>query len=438
MVQDGTKGGSFRAVIEHSYADQLTPLEHFITAYGGRAGLIQKSLSTADSGYLMRKLWHTTSPFSITNKDCGATEGLTVSVVSIKSAIGCSVDEARDIFKDMITGRYLAKPVGRYPAGTLVTAYIAEDLAKSDDAWANIRTILTCKDPCCQKCYGVDLSTNRVAALGLPIGFIAAQSIGEPGTQLNMDAFKKGGVASSASTSRLGGFRKLEVYTSVPSDFKKVVSSYDPIAWADGYIEETPKTNGTKLVSIVDEQGHKTGSVTLPIDVILKTGQPVKRGEGMRKIAADQDVVEIAKYDSLLHAQRYLCFTLYDVYRNEGAVNLKHFEVLAEAMTMSMVVTTDQPGLVPGQWHDQLQMNGCDLSHTVHYERLHSIGNVTLERPYALSRIAMEHLRSGLSSSVLLGLTDPLEHPLSRILMGLAPCTNVYVTSGEFLKQRRI
>lgn len=437
-VQDGTSGGSFRAVIEHSYAGQLTPLEHFITAYGGRAGLIQKSLSTADSGYLMRKLWHTTSPFTITNEDCGATEGLTVSVVSIQRVIGCSVDEARDIFMDMITGRYLAKPVGRYTAGTLVDRYIAADLAKSDNAWANIRTVLTCKDPCCRKCYGIDLSTNKLAAVGLPIGFIAAQSIGEPGTQLNMDAFKKGGVASAASSTRLGGFKKLEVYTSVPSDFKKTVQSYDPVAWDDGYVEETPKTNGTKTVSIVREDGTKSGSVTLPLDVILKTDQPVVKGEGLRKIAADQDIREIARYDNLLHAQRYLCFTLYDVYRNEGAVNLKHFEVLALGMTMSMVVTTDQPGLVPGQWHDQLQMAGCDLSNTVHYEQLHSIGNITLERPIALSRIVMERMKSGLSSAVLLGLTDPLEYPLNRILMGLAPWTNQAICNGRFMQQRRI
>lgn len=437
-VQDGTNGGSFRAVIEHSYAEQLTPLEHFITAYGGRAGLIQKSLSTADSGYLMRKLWHTTSPFTITNEDCGATEGLTVSVVAIQRVIGCSVQEARDIFQDMILGRYLAKPVGKYPAGKLVDKFVAEDLAKSDNAWANIRTVLTCKDPCCRKCYGVDLSTNKLAAIGLPIGFIAAQSIGEPGTQLNMDAFKKGGVASAASSTRLGGFEKLETYTSVPSDFKRSVASYDPVAWDDGYIEEKPKPNGTKMVSIIRDDGSKSGSVTLPLDVILRTDERVSRGEGMRKIAGDQDIRELARYDSLLHAQRYLCFTLYDVYRNEGAVNLKHFEVLALGMTMSMVVTTGQPGLVPGQWHDQLQMAGVDLTNTVHYEQLHSIGNVTLERPYALSRIAMERMKSGLSSSVLLGLSDPLQYPLNRILMGLAPWTNPAICDGRFMQQRRI
>lgn len=433
-VQDGTHGGSFRAVIEHSYATQLTPLEHFITAYGGRAGLIQKSLSTADSGYLMRKLWHTTSPFTITNDDCGSTEGLTVSVVAIQRVIGCNSTEARDIFVDMITGRYLAQEVDKYPAGTLVTRDIAVAISKSDNARANIRSVLTCKNPCCKKCYGIDLSTNKMAAKGLPIGFIAAQSIGEPGTQLNMDAFKKGGVASSSSSTRLSGFKKLSIYVSMTDKFSSVVQSYDPVAWADGYIHESPNPNGTKKVSI---EGAK-GSITLPINVILRTGEEVHRGEGMRKLAGDQDVREIVEYDSLLHAQRYLCFALYDVYRNEGAVNLKHFEVLALAMTMSMVLTTDQPSLTPGAWHDQIQMFKCDLSNTAHFERLHAISSVPLERPIALSRIAMEHMRDGLSSSVLLGLKDPLDYPLNRILMGLKPWTNPAINDGTFMTQRRI
>lgn len=449
LVQDGSTGGYFRAVIEHSYANQLTPLEHFVTAYGGRAGLITKSLSTADSGYASRKIWHATSPFMITNDDCGTTEGITISVADIIENTGVSFQTAQEIFVDIVTGRFLAVPHFHYDkegnkiedekAGVQISADMARRWAQQDRAGAIIRSILKCKNPCCKMCYGTDLSNNRRAAIGLPIGFIAAQSIGEPGTQLNMDAFKKGGVAEG-KVSRLAGFNKLNWYISCKKGFN-ALESYDPIAWADGEVTVTPKTNGTKAIRISGSR-H---AVSVPVSIPIRTGE-VKRGEALRVTIGDRSVNELAEYAGIEVAQKYLCYALYDVYRDTDKVNFKHFEVLAMAMTMYRVYTTDRDDLVPGQLHDALMMYNGSLTNTVYSAEIIDVANVQCSRPYALSKVIMENVRSGLADIVLLGLTDPLTYPLNRIMMGMKPYADrrpdspyhKTTTTNSFMNQRRV
>lgn len=434
-VQNGATGGAFRAVIEHSYVQQLTPLEHFMTAYGSRASLIQKSLNTADSGYAMRKIWHTTSPFIITNDDCGSTEGVVIAIGDLVKEFSCDAKSARAIFVDMVAGRYLAKPYKGCDTNTLITRSIAKEWAEDKSCAVEIRSVLTCKNPCCKKCYGTDLSTNSLAALGLPVGFIAAQSIGEPGTQLNMDAFKKGGIAAETTTVRLSGFTKLATYIDC-SPLTREDPSYDPVAWGTGTVNVKAKTDGTQAVSI---EGYKR-TITLPINVPLKPY--VEKGEGLRMVVGDKNVSEVLANSGLLAAQRYLCYALYSVYKDEGAVNLKHFEVLALAMTMWKVITTKSDKLVPGQWHDAIMMHNHADSTTTSIVGIQPVRSVQGLRPYALSRIAMERVHSGLSSSVLLGLEDPLTYPFNRVLMGMTPWEHrAYEYDGEsnmFIKQRRI
>lgn len=433
-VQDGTSGGAFRAVIEHSYVSQLTPLEHFVTAYGGRGALIQKSLSTADSGYTMRKIWHTASPFTITTEDCGTHDGINISISEIIREFNCDFKSAGDIFVDIVVGRCLAEPYAGFPADRLIDAETAKVWAQDKSCHVSIRSILTCKNPCCKKCYGIDLSTNRVPAIGLPIGFIAAQSIGEPGTQMNMDAFKKGGVASAATTQRISGFTKLVTYSECMT-LDKSDPSYDPVAWADGIVKEKVKPGGTKVITI----GNSKRSVTVPAVTPIKS--EVKRGEGLRRITGDKNVSEILQYSGLLAAQLYLSYALYSVYKDEAAVNFKHFEVLAEAMTMWRVITTDQPDLVPGLWHDAIMMHKANLTRTTSVPGIKSVKSVQLLRPYALSRIAMEHISDGLATSTVLGLTDPLTYPFNRILVGKtpwdSPAFEYHNGTNDFISQRR-
>ena len=411
---------SFRAVIEHSYTEQLTPLEHFVTAYGGRQGLINKSLNTADTGYAMRKMWHATSPYVITCDDCSTTEGIEIKKSDIARFI-TEADEVESVFRKIITGRYMAG------SNVYIDKEMAKELSKKSSV-VKIRSVITCKDPCCKKCYGDDPSTHRPAAIGLPIGFIAAQSIGEPGTQLSMDSFKKGGIASKSGVT--SAFEKLEAYIECKDLSKnKNFGSYDPVAWESGEVHETYSPDGTKKVTIGDSKFSKR----FPADAPLR--KVAKKGEGLGIERGDYDMRELLMYTDVPTAQLYFIHTLYNIYKNEGEINMKHFEVLAAAMTVHMVVSTDRDDLYVGQYHDSIQMCKGSLANTVSVPTMKGVKTIQPSRTHALSRVIMESIKMGLASSVLLGLTDPLEYPLNRIAMG----QEIYCGgTGEFLDERRM
>ena len=304
---------------------------------------------------------------------------------------------------------------------------MAKELSKKSSV-VKIRSVITCKDPCCKKCYGDDPSTHRPAAIGLPIGFIAAQSIGEPGTQLSMDSFKKGGIASKSGVT--SAFEKLEAYIECKDLSKnKNFGSYDPVAWESGEVHETYSPDGTKKVTIGDSKFSKR----FPADAPLR--KVAKKGEGLGIERGDYDMKELLMYTDVPTAQLYFIHTLYNIYKNEGEINMKHFEVLAAAMTVHMVVSTDRDDLYVGQYHDSIQMCKGSLTNTVSVPTMKGVKTIQPSRIHALSRVIMESIKMGLASSVLLGLTDPLEYPLNRIAMG----QEIYCGgTGEFLDERRM
>lgn len=411
---------SFKAVIEHSYAEQLTPLEHFVTAYGGRQGLINKSLNTADTGYAMRKMWHAASPYVITCDDCGTTEGIEIKKSDI-AMFATTKEEVDDIFCKIITGRYQAK------TDVYITKSIAKALCQTQDTVV-IRSVLTCKDPCCKKCYGEDLSTHQLAAVGLPVGFIAAHSIGEPGTQLSMDSFKKGGIASKCGVT--SAFDKLSAYIECTKLYNnKNFGSYDPVAWASGPVREVYNADGSKTVRIKGSLGSKR----LPADAVIR--KEAVKGEGLCMERGDYDINELLQHTDVRTTQLYLLHTLYNIYKDECEISMKHFEVLVAAMTMHMVISTDRKDLYVGQYHDTIQMLSGSLDNTVYYTTIRGVKQVQPSRTHMLSRVIMESLKSGLASSLLLGLEDPLEYPLNQIMMG----QSIYCGGmGRFLEERRI
>ena len=407
---------AFRVVVEHSYAEQLLPLEHFLSAYGGRDGLITKSLNSADTGYAFRQMWHAASPFMVVTNDCGTTEGLPIRKADIAQFFQ-DKDTYNDIFKKIITGRYEAG-TNRY-----ITEEVAHQMCDSRDSVV-IRSILTCKNPCCKKCYGDDPSTHRPAAIALPIGFIAAQSIGEPGTQLSMDSFKKGGIASNKGITT--SFAKLSAYISCANMSSQ--PNYDPIAWADGPVHKRYNPDGTMRVTI----GEADGSIKLPSAAILK--DQATRGKGLCAQTGDYDIKELLKNTDLITAQTYLLHTLYGIYRDECEITMKHFEVMVAAMTMHLVISTPRKDLVVGQYHDTIQLLSGDLKDTVYISTLKSVNDVQQLRPQTLSRILLESVKRGLVTDVLLGLEDPLEYPLNQLMMG-----EEFIREGceNFIEERR-
>lgn len=200
-LMNDTKGDIKEIPIKSSFREGLTVSEYFISTHGARKGMADIALKTADSGYLTRRLVDVSQEIVVTSEDCFATTGF-----SVGSIIDTKHNNVIVPLKDRLVGRYTfddiedAKGNVIVPKDTLITKDLAAKIVEAGIKNVTIRSVLTCEESrgVCKKCYGVDLATGEVVKYGEPVGVIAAQSIGEPGTQLTMRNFHTGGVAGDA------------------------------------------------------------------------------------------------------------------------------------------------------------------------------------------------------------------------------------------------
>lgn len=419
---------AFDALLENSYASQLTPMEHFVAQYGGRQGQIDKSLKTGDTGYAMRQMWHASQGMIITEDDCGTNKGITISKSDL--VVFSDADDAESVNKD-VKSIFVHTLVGRYRVGDSKLITKEEATAMADDpsvTSVTIRSPLTCSNPCCSKCYGIDWGTHKKVIPGVLAGVIAAQSIGEPGTQLTMKTFHKGGVVSGKQDVT-SAFDKVNRYIHVDNiaEMSKTgkYGGYDPVAWATGKVEEELSSDlNSKVVRI---EGCKRTKITVPKSTVLKSH--VHKGEGISYKHGDYDINELLAYGDIEDdkgnlvrtaietAQLYLMFKLYTLYKNEVNIKTVHFEVLVASMTRYMIVDTDRTDLMVGQYATTQELNRGSLSNTVYIPRLIGVKDLPNASHDALDAIIMEHQVRGLSRICLLGMKDRLVKPLNRMLL---------------------
>lgn len=407
---------SFDALLENSYASQLTPMEHFVAAYGGRQGQIDKSLKTGDTGYAMRQMWHATQGMTCTCLDCGTNRGITIKKADL--AVFVEEDKPEDITAE-ISKIFAHALIGRYRVGSqkIITEQEANAWAKDSSVESiTIRSPLTCNNPCCQKCYGIEWSTHKPAVVGVPVGIIAAQSIGEPGTQLTLKQFQKGGVAGKAEVT--SAFDKVNNYIHVADLAKKskngTYTGYDPLAWATGKVIEKPASDiSMKQIKI---EGCKGQSIIVPKDVILK--EYAVKGQGLSYKHGDYDIRELLKYSGITAAQLYLAFKLYALYQSEVKIKMVHFEVLVASMTRYMILSTTRSDLMVGQFATAQELFRGDISKTEYIPKLIGVKELTNASHDALDSIIMESPVEGLSRICLLGMEDSLTKPINRMVLG--------------------
>lgn len=408
---------SFDALLENSYASQMTPLEGFVAAYGGRQGQIDKSLKTGDTGYAMRQMWHATQGLVITCEDCGTPTGITLNK---KELTLFSDSENEDAIKKDVEELFAYTITGRYRVGTnrMISAAEAKQLAKDPKVTSiSIRSPLTCSNPCCAKCFGTDWSTRKKVVIGTPVGIVAAQSIGEPGTQLTLKQFQKGGVAGKAEVT--SAFDKVSNYihlSNLADKWRKgKYPGYDPVAWASGKVVETPaSTLGMKRITI---EGSKGKSIIVPNDTIFK--EEAIKGEGLAYKHGDYDISELIRYAGLQNAQFYLVFKLFSLYKSEVKIRPIHFEVLVASMLRFMIISTDRSDLMVGQYCTRHELFSGNITNTKFEARLVGVKKLTEASMDALDAIVMESQGEGLSRTCLLGLSDSLTKPLNRMMLGL-------------------
>ncbi|MDO8497820.1 MAG: DNA-directed RNA polymerase subunit beta' [bacterium] len=309
-----------------NYREGLSIFEYVISARGARKGLTDSALKTADAGYLTRRLVDTSHDMIVREEDCKSEEGLPIHKDGSRA----------DKFYDRIRGRYLAKDAGTLKAGELIDEKNEEILKQSNVSEVEVRSALYCASRygVCQKCYGVDLSTNKIVEIGVPVGVMAAQSIGEPGTQLTMRVRHFGGIVISDVTQGLPRVEEL-FETRTP----KVVSPISEISGKISIKEDTAKDVYMVKITPTDAAETQEQEFIIPVSQTLrmKDGDLIASGTPLSE--GHLDVHDILAIKGLRAAQTYLVDEIQKVYESQGiGIHDKHFEVIVRKMSDKVII----------------------------------------------------------------------------------------------------
>ena len=323
-----TAGKTIEIPIKSNYREGLSVLEYFISSRGARKGLADTALRTADSGYLTRRLVDVSQDVIIREDDCGTTEGIMAHTVYDKGQEVQSLAES-------IHGRYPAEPVVSPKTGEvlfdtnhmLMPADVAV-LEANDIEQVKIRSVITCeaKSGVCAKCYGINLAIGKPVNAGEAVGVIAAQSIGEPGTQLTMRTFHTGGVAGDDITQGLPRVEEL-FEARRPKKMAQLAEISGTVS-----IEETKK-NSIFAVSVVNPDDGETVTYNIPYSagILVSAGDTVEKGQPLTAGAYNpHDVLRVC---GVSECQQYIIQEVQKVYRQQGVdINDKHIEIIVRQM----------------------------------------------------------------------------------------------------------
>ena len=356
-----TSGNTIELPIKSNFREGLDVLEYFISAHGARKGLSDTALRTADSGYLTRRLVDVSQDLVIRENDCSvgrAIPGMYVYEFVNEKATADS-DAKADVLESLqerITGRFLAEDIVDPKTGELilganhlVTSKRAEEIIKTGVEHVKIRTILTCRSHIgvCAKCYGSNMATGQTVQVGEAVGIIAAQSIGEPGTQLTMRTFHTGGVAGDNITQGLP--RVEELFEARKPKTLAVLAEF-------GGVVSFAKTDKKTDIVITDDEGNsKAYPVSRDTRVKVTEGQIVAMGEEITE--GSENPHDIVRILGVRAVQDYMIREVQKVYRIQGVeINDKHIELIVRQMLKKIVIeSAGDSDFLPGSQVDTIE-----------------------------------------------------------------------------------
>ncbi|MBI4067904.1 DNA-directed RNA polymerase subunit beta' [Candidatus Kaiserbacteria bacterium] len=326
------RGNAIEFPIIASMKEGLTPIEYFISTHGSRKGLADTALNTARAGYLTRRLFDVAQDVVILEKDCGTKESIPVKRPG-KDNIGAS-------FAERLSGRVLAEGVLHFKRNHLLTPLEAQEIENSDTIEVAIRSPMTCTTMrgVCAQCYGVDLSTQELVDLGEAVGVVAAQAIGEPGTQLTMRTFHAGGVAAAGGDITMGLPRVEEVFERRKPKVPAVV------ARVSGIVTSIAMEDNEHIITITPDSGRTAKRDTEysihPARVIsVKLGDSVEKGQFMTDGPAN--IEDVFEYGGKARAQEYIIDEVTRIYELQGAsFARKHLELIVKQMFSRVEITS--------------------------------------------------------------------------------------------------
>ncbi|MCR5147478.1 MAG: DNA-directed RNA polymerase subunit beta' [Eubacterium sp.] len=439
-----TTGKAIELPIKSNFREGLDVLEYFISAHGARKGLSDTALRTADSGYLTRRLVDVSQDLIIRETDCCEGQDEKPGIYVQAFVEGLEKDEVIESFQDRITGRYTAVSIFDKDGNMIVkknhmiTPKRAENVMKYGiepdsglpftdpetglprrDAKLKIRSILTCKSHLgiCAKCYGANMATGQAVQVGEAVGIIAAQSIGEPGTQLTMRTFHTGGVAGGDITQGLPRVEEL-FEARKPKGLAIIAEFGGKVTYKEGKKKEVIITN--------DETGEsKAYLIPYGSRIKVRDGQDIEAGDELTEGSVNpHDILKIKGVDAV---QNYMIREVQKVYRLQGVdINDKHIEIIVRQMLKKVRIEDNGDStLLPGSLVDVLDVNELNEQLIAEGKRpieakqvLLGITKASLATSSFLSAASFQETTRVLTDAAIKGKIDPLIGLKENVLIG--------------------
>ncbi len=413
-----TMGRTIELPIKSNFKEGLDVLEFFIASHGARKGLADTALRTADSGYLTRRLVDVNQDVIVMEDDCGTDHGFEVSAIMESG-------EPIEKLYERIEGRFLAQDIvdkdGNviYARNTYINDEIANNIIKLGYETVKIRSALTCESirGVCAKCYGKNMATGEPITKGEAIGIIAAQSIGEPGTQLTMRTIHNGGVAGSDITQGLPRVEEL-----FEARKPKGVAMVTEI---DGTVTIGNKGNNKEVIITRDDKYVEKYVIAYGMRLVVSDGDKVKAGDRITEGSLDpHDIIRI-KGD--IAVQNYLIEEVQKTYRTQGVhINDKHIEIVARQMLRKIYVEeSGDTNLIAGTTIDMTEFNRAN-KHAIMEDKkpakgkktLLGITKVALLTDSFLSSASFQETARVLTDAAVKGKVDKLQGLKENVIIG--------------------
>ena len=339
-------GEAVEIPVTSSFVDGLSVSEFFISTHGARKGNADTALKTADSGYLTRRLVDVVQDVIVREEDCGTMQGVVVSDFVDENA-GTIIEPLHERIVGRYTNKKVIDPKTKeviIDKNELITEPIADKIDKAGIKEVEIRTALTCKteNGICRHCYGTNLATGNVVEIGEAVGIMAAQSIGEPGTQLTMRTFHTGGVASGEDITQ--GLPRVQELFEARNPKAKAT-----IAEIDGKVTKIDDLNGKYKIEITNDVESREHTTNYGVKLCVEVGDTVKAGDKLN--VGSINPKELLAVTDPITAQNYILEEVQKVYKSQGVdVSDKHIEILARRMIARIkIVDAGETPLVDGK-----------------------------------------------------------------------------------------
>ncbi len=417
-------GTSVEIPILSNFIEGLSVAEFFLSTHGTRKGLADTALKTADSGYLTRRLVDVSQDMIVREEDCGTDQGVVVHAF-INDKTGSVIEGLRD----RIVGRFANKKIINPETKEvivdklqMITESLADKIIAAGITEVEIRTILTCGtvNGVCQKCYGRNLATGNLVEIGEAVGVMAAQSIGEPGTQLTMRTFHSGGVAHGGDADITQGLPRVQELFEARNPKAKAT-----IAEIDGTVSKIKEDHGKYKISITNKLETKEHVTNYGAKLCVEKGTEVHCGDRLTEGAVNPK--ELLAVTDPITTQEYILKEVQNTYRSQGVdISDKHIEIIARRMISKIrIVESGDTKFLPGSLVNFREFTDGNKDAVIKGKKpargipiLLGITKAALETDSFLSAASFQETTRILTDAAIKGKVDPLSGLKENVIIG--------------------